>query len=93
MRGDPGSRCFNPCFDGSVARGDHCATEVVKAGSGFNPCFDGSVARGKRALDSQLLVELCFNPCFDGSVARGRSIAAASIERRRGVSILVLMEV
>ena len=37
---------FNPCFDGSVARGK----EVHVCGDlhlGFNPCFDGSVARGR----------------------------------------------
>ena len=37
--------CFNPCFDGSVARG-LCAGAVRCIGRCFNPCFDGSVARG-----------------------------------------------
>ena len=37
--------CFNPCFDGSVAR-VYCAVTLA-AGYRFcfNPCFDGSVAR------------------------------------------------
>ena len=36
---------FNPCFDGSVARGD-TGVSVTVGPTGFNPCFDGSVARG-----------------------------------------------
>ena len=40
-------RSFNPCFDGSVARG-RCTGHAFRiAGSSFNPCFDGSVARGR----------------------------------------------
>ena len=35
---------FNPCFDGSVARGELSIYEMFSA-HGFNPCFDGSVAR------------------------------------------------
>ena len=39
---------FNPCFDGSVARGR--SSQPLGAGvlASFNPCFDGSVARGAR---------------------------------------------
>ena len=36
---------FNPCFDGSVARGLISAAKYLLCSS-FNPCFDGSVARG-----------------------------------------------
>ena len=60
---------FNPCFDGSVARG-FVHIDVARSPWSFNPCFDGSVARGfcpaRRAP-----YPLSFNPCFDGSVARG----------------------
>ena len=37
-------RCFNPCFDGSVARA-LAGTAMPPETEGFNPCFDGSVAR------------------------------------------------
>ena len=36
---------FNPCFDGSVARGPAVLCGGRRDRS-FNPCFDGSVARG-----------------------------------------------
>ena len=42
--------CFNPCFDGSVARG-RSRGFTIGSTRGFNPCFDGSVAREK--LDIQ----------------------------------------
>ena len=37
---------FNPCFDGSVARGEIRNVLEVALEKRFNPCFDGSVARG-----------------------------------------------
>ena len=37
---------FNPCFDGSVARGNDPFKVMYNLIPGFNPCFDGSVARG-----------------------------------------------
>ena len=40
--------CFNPCFDGSVARGPD-APRPFGCSTRFNPCFDGSVARGTLA--------------------------------------------
>ena len=67
-------RRFNPCFDGSVARGERLMLSRRKPLKCFNPCFDGSVARGKlNAISSIHRQEPSFNPCFDGSVARGRS--------------------
>ena len=38
---------FNPCFDGSVARGMLSFVGLISLLC-FNPCFDGSVARGIR---------------------------------------------
>ena len=40
-------RGFNPCFDGSVARGVPIQSRPGRSIRGFNPCFDGSVARGE----------------------------------------------
>ena len=40
---------FNPCFDGSVARGSWPSSRARRS-AGFNPCFDGSVARGPLGL-------------------------------------------
>ena len=40
-----GDSSFNPCFDGSVARGVTRASRISSRAC-FNPCFDGSVARG-----------------------------------------------
>ena len=44
--GSRSRKCFNPCFDGSVARGRGRSSRLRARRSGFNPCFDGSVARG-----------------------------------------------
>ena len=41
----PASVCFNPCFDGSVARAFVGTWAHGRPSFGFNPCFDGSVAR------------------------------------------------
>ena len=62
--------CFNPCFDGSVARGAY-SDWLMYSSQCFNPCFDGSVARGVGAVNASVTILNCFNPCFDGSVARG----------------------
>ena len=70
-------RCsFNPCFDGSVARGRGVCFGNWQICC-FNPCFDGSVARGRNWL-KVLTTCIGFNPCFDGSVARGREAEAGS---------------
>ena len=63
--------CFNPCFDGSVARGNCIRQCKLCIMPGFNPCFDGSVARGICSMRLIGCHTLGFNPCFDGSVARG----------------------
>ena len=60
--------CFNPCFDGSVARA-LCTSRIFATVTSFNPCFDGSVARVSKR-DTLKKRGWCFNPCFDGSVAR-----------------------
>ena len=55
--------CFNPCFDGSVARGGqqvHCEF----APYGFNPCFDGSVARGDQSPLSVATARIMFQSLF-----------------------------
>ena len=63
---------FNPCFDGSVARGLQDLCCAGRQWLGFNPCFDGSVARGSlRHRMMRCANTMGFNPCFDGSVARG----------------------
>ena len=52
--------CFNPCFDGSVARG-HDFFASVELSRRFNPCFDGSVARGEgcaRVWETQTSVSI-----------------------------------
>ena len=64
----PVHNCFNPCFDGSVARVD-ADSEKNRPSPSFNPCFDGSVARDGRKRGARAL-RSGFNPCFDGSVAR-----------------------
>ena len=84
-------QCFNPCFDGSVARGSDSHAYARPRKQGFNPCFDGSVARGSGRRNPKAN-ETCFNPCFDGSVARGPGVESI-ILILRCVSILVLMEV
>ena len=61
---------FNPCFDGSVARGWTTRRCCGWKSRCFNPCFDGSVARGTQS-ECVCSISQGFNPCFDGSVARG----------------------
>ena len=39
------AQSFNPCFNGSVERGQRVAHDQ-HAVVGFNPCFNGSVERG-----------------------------------------------
>ena len=76
---------FNPCFDGSEARG----TPILATRGGFrsfNPCFDGSEAR---ACD-QLMISpppTGFNPCFDGSEARGNPDTSALFASSRFQSL------
>ena len=54
---------FNPCFDGSVARGRTVRPWRCSLKIGFNPCFDGSVARGADG-DTGRMIAMRFQSLF-----------------------------
>ena len=61
--------CFNPCFNGSIFKGDTSSVEPPKLSS-FNPCFNGSIFKGEIIVFYEK-PEKCFNPCFNGSIFKG----------------------
>ena len=72
---------FNPCFNGSVERGQ-LLPRIGTGVSCFNPCFNGSVERGYGIL-LNLAPDVGFNPCFNGSVERGSIMQTPNRRLRR----------
>ncbi len=65
------SRCFNPCFHGSLSRTPQVASRTTRY-TGFNPCFHGSLSRTSTAQPAGVGRFMRFNPCFHGSLSRTR---------------------
>ena len=82
---------FNPCFNGSVERGQPFSSTHVTFFC-FNPCFNGSVERGTTARDQTRGVsEVSILVLME--VLREEKKGPHLRARPRSVSILVLMEV
>ena len=81
---------FNPCFDGSEARGESRARSIFRSKVSILVLMEV-----KRENTGHFVVGIGysrFNPCFDGSEARD-GLDRGVGERADLVSILVLMEV